>query len=114
MTLALSLCSAECQFVSMLMNEMTDQQILPYVVNMDNSGAIFMANNPQVGARTKHIDIKYHYSKELIEAGRMKVKYVNSKDNYADIMTKNVSEGTFRFVPDLRQGTLNLSMVEND
>jgi len=104
---ALALCAAECKFVSMLVDEMTTGQELPFLVHEDNTGAIFMVQNTQVGTRTKHIDVKYHFSKDLVEEGKMKVVYVNSKSNYADLLTKNVREEDFlRLREDIRNGTM--------
>ena len=104
---ALSMCAAECKFVNMLVDEMTKGQILPYVIHEDNMGAIFMINNPQVGQSTKHIDIRYHFSKELVEEGKLKIEYVNSPFNYADIMTKGVTEKTFQtLMPNIKTGNM--------
>jgi hypothetical protein len=59
---------------------------------MDNTGAIYLANNYATGPRTKHIDIRTHYVRELIINGILKIEFVKSEDNDADIFTKNVSE----------------------
>ena len=106
--ISLSMCAAECKFVSMLIDDMTKgEQELPFVVHEDNTGAIFIAQNPQVGARTKHIDVRYHFTKELIEEGKMKVMYVNTKNNYADILTKNIGSESFnRLKHDVRNGIM--------
>ena len=55
----------------------------------DNTGEIFILNNDQVGQRTKHIDIKWHHVRDMIKDGDLVATYVRSKDNLADIMTKN-------------------------
>ena len=84
-----------------------DRLILPSIINEDNQGAIFLSNNNQVGMRTKHIDTKYHYTKMLVENGDLLVKYVNTTNNYADIMTKNVSEKVFNaLVPSIKAGNM--------
>ena len=62
---------------------------------VDNTGAIYSANNYTTGQRTKHIDIRTHFVREKIVDGSIKVKFVKSEDNDADIMTKNVSEELF-------------------
>jgi hypothetical protein len=36
----------------------------------------------------KHIDIKYHFLRERAESGELKLQYINTKDNLADIFTK--------------------------
>ena len=67
---------------------------LPIVIQVDNQGAIFMANN-QVSRRTKHIDTRYHLVREFIEDEILKVIFVRSCENTADIFTKNVDERTY-------------------
>ena len=40
----------------------------PMYVQVDNSGAVFIMSNDSVRDRTKHIDIRYHYVRELVES----------------------------------------------
>jgi hypothetical protein len=65
---------------------------LPFIMGMDNTGAIYLVNNYATGPRTKHIDIRKHSIRELIVNGILKIEFVKSEDNYADIFTKNVSK----------------------
>ena len=54
----------------------------------DNQGAIALAKNPVHHQRTKHIDIRYHYIREHVRSGEIKLIYVPSKKNMADMFTK--------------------------
>ena len=63
----------------------------PIMVNCDNAGAIFLAGNAS-GQRTKHVNIRYHYIREYVEDGTVKVVFVKSSDNEADLFTKNLNE----------------------
>ena len=56
----------------------------------DNVGAIFMSYNAKSGVQTKLINIKYHFIREKVEDGTVKIVLVHSKENDADIFTKNV------------------------
>ena len=47
--------------------------------------------NQTYHARTKHIDVKYHYVREIIEGGDVLLKKIDTKDNPLDILTKVVS-----------------------
>ena len=40
---------------------------LPIVVHVDNIGAIYLANNATLSNRTKHIDTRYHYTREVLD-----------------------------------------------
>ena len=63
----------------------------PININVDNTGAIFMSENNSATARTKHIDIKFHFIRQLIKEGLIKIIFIKSEDNKADPLTKNVS-----------------------
>ena len=51
---------------------------------------IFLAKNQTYYARTKHIDVKYHYVREIIEGGDVLLKKIDTKDNPSDMLTKIV------------------------
>ena len=67
----------------------------PIEVNVDNIGAVYLAKNATTGNRTKHIDTRYHFVREYIEDGIVKVIFVRSENNDVDIFTKNVNTATF-------------------
>ena len=86
--IALSEMSKEQKFLHMLMEEVFEVE-LPCILYEDNEAATYLAKNQHVSARTKHIDIKEHYIREhLKELGE--IKYIESKCNFADVLTKNV------------------------
>ena len=41
--------------------------------------------------RTKHINVQYHFIRDLIRDKYLDLRYIKSENNYADIMTKTVS-----------------------
>ena len=61
----------------------------PIVVYCDNVGAIFLSKNKE-SRRTKHIDVRYHFVRQYVESGLVKVIFVKSENNKADPFTKNV------------------------
>ncbi len=55
---ALVMCARDIKFVSMLLHEIGPNHVKrPSILREDNTGAIFTAQNQQIGARTKHINI---------------------------------------------------------
>jgi histone deacetylase 1/2 len=54
----------------------------------DNLGATFLSANPVFHARTKHIEIDYHFVRERVAANRLAIKFISSKDQIADGFTK--------------------------
>jgi transposase InsO family protein len=57
----------------------------------DNQGAIALAKNPQLTDRSKHIEVQYHYVRELQERGKIDIQYVPTDKMVADSLTKPVS-----------------------
>ena len=64
---------------------------LPIKVNMDNMGEIFMSNNDGL-KKSRHIDIRYHFIREFVEEGLVKIVFVKRGDNKADVFTKNLKD----------------------
>jgi hypothetical protein len=56
----------------------------------DNQAAVAIAHHPEFHARTKHIDIVYHFLRDLIHVGTLDVVYINTLNNLADIFTKGL------------------------
>jgi hypothetical protein len=54
----------------------------------DNQAAISISHHPEFHSRTKHIDIAYHFLRDLIADGTLNTIYVNTLENLADLFTK--------------------------
>ncbi|KNZ77273.1 Copia protein [Termitomyces sp. J132] len=54
----------------------------------DNKAAISLSEDPATHAQVKHFNIKYHFLCERAQTGKIIIKYVNTKDNVADLFTK--------------------------
>ena len=65
-------------------------------VFVDNNGAIKLASNPLSSARTKHIDVRFHFVRELVSSGIIAVEYVPTNEQRADILTKALVGPIFR------------------
>jgi hypothetical protein len=61
----------------------------------DNESAIRMVDNPIEHSRTKHIDIRYHFLRDHQQKGDIKITYVHTHNQLADIFTKPLDEKTF-------------------
>ena len=57
---------------------------------MDNQAAIFLAINPAVERRTKHIDIRHHYIREQVETYVIDLYHIAGEENPADLFTKSL------------------------
>ena len=92
---ALSEAVKEIKFVYQLLTCLGIKVKLPIIVRVDNVGAIFMSENVTSKGRTKHVDIRYHFVREFVEENFIKIIFVKTKENDADIFTKNVDSNTY-------------------
>jgi hypothetical protein len=103
---AIAAAAQEVRFTQQLLEEIL-MCIKPAIIYEDNTGAIFLVKNQQVGQRTKHISIRAHFIRDLWSQGHLDVQFVRSEDNESDICTKNVTEKILTtFSPHIRAGTL--------
>ena len=59
--------------------------------------AIKLAHNPIYHARSKHIELQYHFVREKIESSEIDLVFCNTKDNMVDIFTKPLVKLKFDF-----------------
>ena len=65
------------------------------VLEMDNKGAVQLANNWSVGGRTRHVGVRNHFLQELKDLDIIEVRHVPGDENNADIFTKNIARAIF-------------------
>nr|VWO95646.1 Alcohol oxidase [Ganoderma boninense] len=85
----------ECVWLRHLLDAIGFRQSAASPLLVDNSGAIVLSGDQSFHARTKHIDVKYHYLREKTSSSEIDVRYVPSKDNVADIFTKPLPRPQF-------------------
>ena len=92
--MALSDCSRQVVWFRSLFEEL-GYQLGPIPICGDNQGAIFTASNPVQNRRTKHIEVRYHFIRDLITQGKIEVFYIEGSENPADMFTKNLGHVKF-------------------
>ena len=85
---ALSIAVQEVIWLRRLLSDLCVDVSAATVMMEDNQGAIDLSKNPKHHGRTKHIDVSYHFTRERIATKEIKLKYVPSTENLADVMTK--------------------------
>ena len=83
--------------------ELTEAQYqgkYPSLIFDDNTGSIAMSKNPIKHSRNKHIQLKYHYVRQRVADGEVKLTYVPSEENIADCLTKCLAPKKFKYFRD--------------
>ena len=92
--MALSDCSRQAVWIQNIFSELGLPK-KPTTICADNEGGIFIASNPVQERHTKHIDVRYHYVRDLLEQKRIDTIWVPTNDNPADMFTKNLGHIKF-------------------
>jgi len=70
----------------------------PIPILCDNTSAINISKNPVMHSKTKHILIKYHFLREHVAEKDVRLEYVGTKEQIADIFTKPLPRETFEYL----------------
>ena len=93
---AISEATTELLFIKNVLTFLEVEFEVPMILQADNNGAIFLANNASSGGRTKHVDTRVHFIRDLVQEEKtLKINYVNTEENESDTFTKNTDNGTF-------------------
>ena len=83
--------TAEATWIQSVLRELVVYQSRPPVLWCDNLGATYLSANPVFHARTKHIEIDFHFVREKVALGALDVRFISSGDQLADVFTKPVT-----------------------
>ncbi|CAI7777587.1 unnamed protein product, partial [Closterium sp. NIES-53] len=75
-----------------LLAELGEEQQEPTPLYCDSQGAIALAKNAVLHGLTKHMRVKWHWTKSMVAAGEVELHYVKTTGQPADMMTKRLLE----------------------
>ena len=90
--------TATCTQVLWMKRQIEDLKVQcqsPIIIKCDNKSAINISKNPVQHSRTKHIDIKYHFLKDQVTQNVVKLEFIPTNDQVADIFTKPLPKDVF-------------------
>jgi len=87
--------TAELIWIQVLLRELGISQARPPSLWCDNIGATYLSANPIFHRRTKHVEVDYHFVRERVSTRQLDVRFISSKDQLADIMTKPLPASSF-------------------
>ena len=106
--MAASSAAAEIVYIRGLMREMGVVLDAPTVLYVDNQGAVALSKDLKSCQRSRHVERRFLKVCEFVALGEIVVKYVNTKEKPADLLTKPLDAATFRKHADHMMGRKNL------
>jgi hypothetical protein len=95
-------CSASCEAIWLrkLLTGLFDLEMRATLILCDNQSCIKMTENPVFHYRSKHIEIHYHYIRDMVQRGAFKLQYISTDEQVADVLTKPLSRITLKYFRD--------------
>jgi hypothetical protein len=86
---------------------LSGQVLEPTTIYCDNQSCVKLSKNPVFHDRSKHIEIRYHFIIDRVQKGVVKLQYISTDEQIANILTKPLVKGKFVYFKD------KLGVVEN-
>ena len=82
------------------MSGLFDLELDTIVILCDNQSCIKMMENPMFHDKSKHIEIQYFYIRDMVQKGAIKLQYVSTDEQVADVLTRPLSRVEFEYFYD--------------
>lgn len=105
--IAACVATREVVWLRNLLARLFGQSMEPTVIHYDNQSYVKLSINPVFHDRTKHVEIKYHYIKDMVQRKAIQLRYICTDEQTADILTKPLSRLKFVYFRE------KLEVVEN-
>ena len=84
------------------------------IIHCDNQSCIKLSENPVFHDRSKHIDMRYHFIRDLVQRGALKLQYIHTDEQIVDILTKPLTASKFMYFRDKLGMAENASLTERE
>ena len=98
--IAAAACCTQVMWMKQTLQDMKVSINEPISIKCDNTSAISISKNPVLHSKTKDIPIKYHFLREKKSQKIVKLDYVSTKEQIADIFTKPLATEPFEYLRD--------------
>ena len=93
---AAATCSCQAIWMGRVLEEIGYDQGEEMVLLCDNTSTIKLSKNAVLHGKSKHIRVRFHFLRDLVKEGTIKLEYCNTEEQLADIMTKPLKMATFQ------------------
>jgi hypothetical protein len=74
---------------------MQQSEKAPTIIHWDNMSTIPMTKNSMFHSRTRHIELRHHFIRKLVQEGEIQLEFLNTNEQLPDLFTKVVTSEKF-------------------
>jgi hypothetical protein len=97
----------EVVWLRKLLTNLFENKMDPTTIHCDNQSCVKLSENLVFHDKSKHIEIKYHYIRDMVQRKTVHVQYISTHEQIVDIFTKPLAKTKFEYFRE------NLGMMEN-
>jgi hypothetical protein len=112
--ISLSVVVCEAVWLHKLLIDLFDNEMDPITIHCDNQSCVKLSKNPVFHNRSKHIEIKYHYIRDMVQRKTIHVQYLPTHEQIADIFTKPLAKTKFEYFRERLGLVENASLAERE
>ena len=86
-----SVASCDAVWLRKLLAGLFDLELEPTLIYCDNQSYVKLSENPVFHNKSKHIEIKYHFIRDMVQKGAVELWYISTDEQTSDILTKPLS-----------------------
>ena len=99
--------SREAIWLRKLVSDLFGTSLELVVIHCDNRSCIKISSNPVFHDHSKHMEMRYHYLRDMVQRRAISLRYIPTDEQTADVLTKPLSKTKFEYFRD------KLGVVEN-
>ena len=104
----------EAVWLRKLLGGLLSIKLQPTSIRCDNQICIKLSENPVFHEKLKHMEMKYHFIRYMVQKGMVKLRYIATEENIVDVMTKPLSVTKFRHFRDKLGMAYNVSLSKRE
>jgi hypothetical protein len=89
-------CASQAIWMKRILERLSQSQSKCTTIFCDNSSTIKLSRNPVLHGRSKHIDVRFHFLRDLTREGTVELVYCGTQEQLADVMTKPLTLDVFQ------------------
>jgi hypothetical protein len=105
--IAASVARHKTVWLQKLLAGLVNLELEPTLIYWNNQSCVKLSKNPVFHNKSKHMEIKYHFIRDMVQKGAMELRYISTDEQIANILTKLLSRVKYEYFKD------KLGMMQN-